>query len=147
MLQKYMRRPELIILGIILVIGLIFRLMTLKTYGSDLTLGSDDLMYQKCREFLETGMLTYHDPTKPTIHIMPGQVFLLASIFFIFGHGSLGVLCAKLVMIAFGIIISFLFWFSMLGVQMFAEFLDIESLKFVAGKTEAARAFILHTRF
>ena len=29
----------------------------------------------------------------------------------------------------------------MLGVQMFAEFLDIESLKFVAGKTEAARAF------
>lgn len=61
-------------------------------------------MYQKCREFLETGMLTYHDPTKPTIHIMPGQVFLLASIFFIFGHGSLGVLCAKLVMIAFGIL-------------------------------------------
>ena len=47
----------------------------------------------------------------------------------------------------FGIIISFCFWFSMLGVQMFAEFLDIESLKFVAGKTEAARAFILHTRF
>ncbi len=43
----------------------------------------------------------------------------------------------------FGIIISFfVFWFSMLGVQMFAEFLDIESLKFVAGKTEAARAFL-----
>jgi len=42
----------------------------------------------------------------------------------------------------FGISISFfVFWFSMLGVQMFAEFLDIESLKFVAGKTEAARAF------
>ena len=42
----------------------------------------------------------------------------------------------------FGVIISFfVFWFSMLGVQMFAEFLDIESLKFVAGKTEAARAF------
>ena len=40
---------------------------------------------------LETGMLTYHDPTKPTIHIMPGQVFLLAGIFAIFGHGSLGV--------------------------------------------------------
>ena len=36
----------------------------------------------------------------------------------------------------FGIIISFfVFWFSMLGVQMFAEFLDIE------GKTEAARTF------
>ena len=42
---------------------------------------------------------------------------------------------------SFCIIISFCFWFSMLGVQMFAEFLDIESLKFVAGKTEAARAF------
>lgn len=48
----------------------------------------------------------------------------------------------------FGIIISFfVFWFSMLGVQMFAEFLDIESLKFVAGKSEAARTFILRTRF
>ena len=53
---------------------------------------------------LETGMLTYHDPTKPTIHIMPGQVFLLAGIFAIFGHGSLGVLCAKLVMITFGVL-------------------------------------------
>ena len=49
-------------------------------------------------------MLTYHDPTKPTIHIMPGQVFLLAGIFAIFGHGSLGVLCAKLVMITFGVL-------------------------------------------
>ncbi len=49
----------------------------------------------------------------------------------------------------FGIIISFfVFWFSMLGVQMFAEFLDIESLKFVAGKTEATHVlFILHTLF
>ena len=69
-----------------------------------MTLGSDDLMYQKCCQFLETGMLTYHDPTKPTIHIMPGQVFLLAGIFAIFGHGSLGVLCAKLVMITFGVL-------------------------------------------
>jgi len=42
----------------------------------------------------------------------------------------------------FGIIISFfVFWFSMLGVQMFAEFLDISSLKFIEGKTEAARMF------
>lgn len=35
---------------------------------------------------------------------MPGQVFLLAGIFAIFGHGSLGVLCAKLVMITFGVL-------------------------------------------
>ena len=42
----------------------------------------------------------------------------------------------------FGIIISFfVFWFSMLGVQMFAEFLDINSLKFIEGNTEAARTF------
>ena len=39
------------------------------------------------------------------------------------------------------ILLVFCFCFGMLGVQMFAEFLDIESLKFVAGKTEAARAF------
>ena len=38
----------------------------------------------------------------------------------------------------FGIIISFCFWFSMLGVQMFAEFLDIESLKFVAERLRRA---------
>ncbi|WP_376711853.1 DUF3935 domain-containing protein, partial [Bacillus paralicheniformis] len=38
----------------------------------------------------------------------------------------------------FGIIISFfVFWFSMLGVQTFADILDIESLKLFAGKTEA----------
>ena len=43
----------------------------------------------------------------------------------------------------FGIIISFCFWFSMLGVQMFAEFLDIESLKFVAGKRRQRVPFIL----
>ncbi|ABS24031.1 DUF3935 domain-containing protein [Bacillus cytotoxicus] len=42
----------------------------------------------------------------------------------------------------FGIMISFfVFWFSMLGVQMFAEFLDIDSFKFIVGKTETARAF------
>ncbi|PEU15302.1 MULTISPECIES: glycosyltransferase family 39 protein [unclassified Bacillus (in: firmicutes)] len=105
MSHKYIQRYKWILLSIILVIGLVFRLMTLNTYGVDLTLGSDDLMYQKnAVNLLETGMLTYHDPTKPTIHIMPGQVFLLAGIFFIFGHGSLGVLCAKLVMIAFGIL-------------------------------------------
>ena len=47
----------------------------------------------------------------------------------------------------FGVIISFCFWFSMLGVQMFAEFLDIESLKFVAEKRRRRVPFILHTRF
>ena len=34
------------------------------------------------------------------------------------------------------------FWFSMLGVQMFAEFLDIESLKFVAGKNGGGACFL-----
>ncbi|EEL48357.1 hypothetical protein bcere0022_43700 [Bacillus cereus Rock3-44] len=43
---------------------------------------------------------------------------------------------------SFGIIISFfVFWFSMLGVQMFAEFLDIDALKFIEGNTGAARTF------
>ncbi|MBO1579671.1 MULTISPECIES: DUF3935 domain-containing protein [Bacillus] len=42
----------------------------------------------------------------------------------------------------FGIIISFfVFWFSMLGIQMFADFFNIDSLKFIAGKTEDARMF------
>lgn len=42
----------------------------------------------------------------------------------------------------FGIILSFfIFWFSMLGIQRFAEFFDVSSLKFVEGKTAAARVF------
>ena len=48
---------------------------------------------------------------------------------------------------SFGIIISFCFWFSMLGVQMFAEFLDIESLKFVAERLRRRVPFTLRTRF
>ena len=47
----------------------------------------------------------------------------------------------------FGIIISFCFWFSMLGVQMFAEFLDIESLKFVGERLRRRVLFTLRTRF
>ncbi|WP_369901713.1 DUF3935 domain-containing protein [Bacillus manliponensis] len=42
----------------------------------------------------------------------------------------------------FGIILSFfIFWFSMLGIQRFAEFFDVSSLKFVEGKTATARVF------
>lgn len=42
----------------------------------------------------------------------------------------------------FGIIVSFfIFWFSMLGIQKFAEFLDIDALKFMDGQTGGARIF------
>ena len=45
------------------------------------------------------------------------------------------------------LLLVFCFWFSMLGVQMFAEFLDIESLKFVAERLRRRVPFTLRTRF
>ena len=42
----------------------------------------------------------------------------------------------------FGIIVSFfIFWFSMLGIQKFAEFFDMDALKFMDGQTGGARIF------
>ena len=44
------------------------------------------------------------------------------------------------------LLLFFVFWFSMLGVQMFAEFLDIESLNLLVERLRR-RAFTLRTRF
>ncbi len=87
-------------LVLILAIGFSLRLGVIVKYGSDLSLNSDDMGYvRSALKLLETGMLTYHDPGMPTVHIMPGQSILLASIFLLFGKGSFGVLMGKLIFI------------------------------------------------
>jgi len=61
-------------------------------YGNDLLLGSlekmdnDDVKYlRSANTLLETGKLTYGDPEKSTVFIMPGIVFVLAPFVKIFG--------------------------------------------------------------
>lgn len=90
-------------LALILGIGFLLRLGVIVKYGSDLSLDSDDMGYvRSALTFLETGMLTYHSPDMPTVHIMPGQTFLLALIFLLFGKGSFGMLMGKLIFIVLG---------------------------------------------
>ncbi len=85
MLEQPTQKVKWALLSMILLIGFLFRFLTLTTYGVDLTIASDDIGYQNsAKVLLDTGMLTYHDPAKPTIHIMPGQSMLLASIFYLF---------------------------------------------------------------
>lgn len=83
MLRRFTRKSNVILLGIIMIVGFALRFATLQTHGADLTLASDDLGYQKTATILlETGMLTYHEPDKPTIHIMPGFPAFLATVFY-----------------------------------------------------------------
>ncbi|MGK7376418.1 glycosyltransferase family 39 protein [Planococcus sp. 1R117A] len=90
-------------LAVILAVGFLLRLGVIVTYGSDLSLQSDDKGYVKSAiNLLNTGMLTYHDPDMPTVHIMPGQSILLAFIFLLFGKGSFGILMGKLIFIGIG---------------------------------------------
>lgn len=92
-------------LALILVVGFLLRLGVIVKYGSDLSLDSDDMGYvNSALTLLETGMLTYHQTDMPTVHIMPGQTFLLAFIFLLFGKGSFGILMGKLIFIIFGTI-------------------------------------------
>lgn len=88
-------------LALILAVGFVLRIGVIIKYGSDLSLNSDDMGYVKSAlTLLETGMLTYHKAHMPTVHIMPGQSFLLAAIFLVFGKGSFGILMGKLIFIS-----------------------------------------------
>lgn len=82
MLGRFTRKSNIILLGI-MIVGFALRFATLQTHGADLSIASDDIGYQKTANILlETGMLTYHEPDKPTIHIMPGFPALLAVVFY-----------------------------------------------------------------
>lgn len=98
-------------LALILAVGFLLRIGVIIKYGSDLSLNSDDMGYVKSAlNLLETNMLTYHKAHMPTVHIMPGQSFLLAFIFLIFGKGSFGILMGKLIFVMFGTVNIFLLY-------------------------------------
>ena len=90
---------------LIVLTGFLLRFGVIVNYGSEISLNSDDMGYVKSAlTLLETGMLTYHSPDVPTVHIMPGQSFLLAFIFLLFGKGAFGLLMGKFIFILLGTI-------------------------------------------
>jgi 4-amino-4-deoxy-L-arabinose transferase-like glycosyltransferase len=99
------------LIWVILVLALAIRLYTLDTYGLKLTINSDDQGYiHSAIRLVETGQLTYRGPrepahfeTEPTVKIMPGQPVLLASVFLVFGTGTVGLYATKVVMILIGL--------------------------------------------
>ncbi|MTD30781.1 glycosyltransferase family 39 protein [Planomicrobium sp. YIM 101495] len=92
-------------LAIPLVVGLALRLGVLIMFGPMLNLDSDDKGYiDSAKHLVEYGELIYVNTEEPTVHIMPGLPFLLAASFLVFGTGWWGMLSAKLVMIAFGML-------------------------------------------
>ncbi|MFC4769326.1 ArnT family glycosyltransferase [Effusibacillus consociatus] len=98
-----MFRKEYLIWWVLLA-ALGIRLLALGRYGLNLTLNSDDAGYvNSAIQLLKSGMLIYHRPTEPTVHIMPGQPLLLALIFLVFGWEATGLYAAKLVMILIGV--------------------------------------------
>lgn len=99
---KRISHPFWVVLVVAIALGI--RLAVLARYGLDLTLHSDDEGYVKSAvRLLQSGMLTYHAPTEPTVHIMPGQPLLLAAVFFLFGSGTTGLYAAKVLMILIGV--------------------------------------------
>ncbi|MCI0765359.1 glycosyltransferase family 39 protein [Bacillus sp. TL12] len=109
MFKKYTEKRYFLPLLGILFLGFLLRWTVLVKYGVNLNIVSDDVGYQaSAMRLLESGMLTYHKADQPTIHIMPGQSFLLATIFFIFGKAKLGIFVAKMTMISFGILSIFM---------------------------------------
>lgn len=90
---------------LIVLTGFLLRFGVIVTYGSEISLNSDDMGYVKSAlTLLETGMLTYHSPDVPTVHIMPGQTFLLAFIFLLFGKGTFGLMMGKIIFVLLGTI-------------------------------------------
>lgn len=102
-INEFINTRHGILISLIVGIALLLRFGALLTYGLSLSLNSDDAGYiSSAVTFLETGMLTYHDPNHPTVHIMPGQTLLLSSIFFFFGHEDLGIYAVKTLFILLG---------------------------------------------
>ncbi|RDY71731.1 hypothetical protein DXT76_06970 [Halobacillus trueperi] len=100
---SFLKRYQNHFIWVIVGLALAIRLTALFNYGLSLFLNSDDAGYiSSAVTFLETGMLTYHDPAHPTVHIMPGQTVLLAGVFFFLGHGDVGIYAAKTLFILLG---------------------------------------------
>lgn len=96
------RKLKLYVPIFIIFLAFLLRISVLINYGLDYHLNSDDAGYvNSAVRLLENGMLTYHFEDIPTVHLMPGEPFMLAAIFAIFGTTK-GLWVAKLVHILIG---------------------------------------------
>lgn len=92
------RRTNVTLLCIAAVVAFLPRLFVIVHYGPQLTLHSDDqAYYQSALWLLDKGTYSFYTPLKPTVHMMPGIIFLLAAIIAVFGKGTLGLYVGKLI--------------------------------------------------
>ncbi|MFP7737740.1 ArnT family glycosyltransferase [Priestia aryabhattai] len=104
----------------ILLLGFCLRILTFFIYGYDLNLQSDDANYRVSAEvLLKTGMLTYVEHTIPTVHIMPGQVWLLSLPILLFGPGNASLIATKIMFILLGTLSIYLLY--KIGAKLFNE--------------------------
>ena len=52
MLGRFTRKSNIILLGIIMIVGFALRFATLQTHGADLSIASDDIGYQNGKYFI-----------------------------------------------------------------------------------------------
>ncbi|MVP00883.1 ArnT family glycosyltransferase [Paenibacillus lutrae] len=66
-------------LGIVLLVSTLLKIIEVLINGHSYSLGSDDKLYiETARIWLEEGMLTYNDPTRPTMFITPALPAFIA---------------------------------------------------------------------
>ncbi|MCR8645621.1 glycosyltransferase family 39 protein [Paenibacillus sp. N1-5-1-14] len=76
-----------LILWTILLVSFAIKIYLILTSGKTLTLDSDDVSYLKTAEiWLETGVFTYNDPTRPTVFITPALPAIIALFMKIIGN-------------------------------------------------------------
>jgi 4-amino-4-deoxy-L-arabinose transferase-like glycosyltransferase len=126
-------KNEHMLIGAILTFAFVLRAIVLIYYGWDLSINSDDAGYvRSAKALLERGMLTYHVPNDtPTVHIMPGQPFLLASLFLVFGTGMAGIVAGKLLFILLGV--ANVYWVYLIGRHVGNLFIGLLSALLLAG--------------
>ncbi|WP_317951975.1 ArnT family glycosyltransferase [Paenibacillus chitinolyticus] len=107
-------------LWMVVLLTTLLKLAVVFKYGSSYNLGSDDQSYlETARIWLEKGMFTYNDPSKPTVFITPALPAFIA--LFMSGLGTGYVLeqtirVVQVVMVSFSMILLF-----KIGIRLFNE--------------------------
>lgn len=91
------KKRTYLILGIFILLSLVIKLTMIFKYGNKLTLASDDLNYIESAVFLlKKKMFFFHNYNEPTVFVMPGYPFFLATVFSVFGYGTAGIQMARI---------------------------------------------------
>lgn len=101
--KTFLLRKEYYIVYL-LIFAFFLRNYVLASEGIHLSINSDDAGYiRSAIDLLNSGTFSYHKAGSPTVHIMPGQTIFIATIFFIFGSGDLGIYMLKTSLILMGL--------------------------------------------